>query len=237
MVPQNNYTIKHNSLTKSSSWRAAHRLLAYGKYEWPPYISSKPNANEEWRFESSHCAGRAVLTTPSDKVCPSSLFLWTTSDKLRPFNSNPEIANARAPQTTSTPSPSMSAPVPASSSVSPWSPTTTCSRTLFSQQFYLQGPMEVDGHGKMSSGRTYNWLSNCLIWSGLLKQDHTFLRHSMSSKAWWIYALINLSLTQYNFVEFVCQQWRQNEISRIRWATKLKISSFQNFAFFDLCTQ
>ena len=47
--------------------------------------------------------------TPSDKVCPSSRFLWTTSEKLEPCNSNPEIANAGALKTTSTPSPSMSA--------------------------------------------------------------------------------------------------------------------------------
>ena len=47
--------------------------------------------------------------TPSDKVYPSSRFLWTTSEKLEPCNSNPEIANAEALKTTSTPSPSMSA--------------------------------------------------------------------------------------------------------------------------------
>ena len=74
MVPQNNYTLKHNSLTKSSSWRGAHWLLAYGKYERPPYYSSKPKTNEAWRFENSNCGGRAALTTPSDKVCPSSPF-------------------------------------------------------------------------------------------------------------------------------------------------------------------
>ena len=33
MVPQNNYTLKHNSFRKSSSWRGAHWLLAYGKFE------------------------------------------------------------------------------------------------------------------------------------------------------------------------------------------------------------
>ena len=88
MVPQNNYTLKHKSLTKSSPWRGAHWLLAYGKYEWPPYYSGKPKAIEEWRFENSHCGGRAVLTTPSNKVCPSSRFLWTTSEILKPCNSN-----------------------------------------------------------------------------------------------------------------------------------------------------
>ena len=44
---------------------------------------------------------------------------------------------------------------------------------------FLQGHMEVDRNGKMSSGRTYNWHSICLRWSDLLMQDHTFLRHSM----------------------------------------------------------
>ena len=109
MVPQNKYTLKHNSLTKLSSWRGAHWLLAYGKYERPPYYSSKPKANEVWRFENSHSGGRAVSTTHSDKVCPSSPFLRTISGKMKPCNSNPEIANAGAPKITSTPSPSMSA--------------------------------------------------------------------------------------------------------------------------------
>ena len=30
MVPQNNYTLKHNNLTKSSSWRGARWILVYG---------------------------------------------------------------------------------------------------------------------------------------------------------------------------------------------------------------
>ena len=48
-----------------------------------------------------------------------------------------------------------------------------------STRSFLQGHMEVDGNGKMSSGRTYNWHSICLRWSDLLLQDHTFLRHSL----------------------------------------------------------
>ena len=96
MVPQNNCTLKHNSLTKSSSWRGAHCLLAYGKYGWPPYYSSKPKANEVWRFENSHYGGRAVPITPSDEVCLSSPFPRTISEKMKPCNSNPEIANAGA---------------------------------------------------------------------------------------------------------------------------------------------
>ena len=111
MVPQNNYTLKHNSLTISSSWRGARWLLAYGKYEWPPYYSSKPKANEVWRFENSHCGGRAALKTHSEKVCRLSLqsFSRKISEKRKHCNSNPEIANAGAPQTTSTSSTSMSA--------------------------------------------------------------------------------------------------------------------------------
>ena len=172
----------------SSSWRGAHWLLAFGEYEWPPYYSSKPKAKEVWTFENSHCGDRAVLTTPSDKVCPSSPLLWTTSEKMKPSNSNLEIANAGAPQTTSTSSLSMCVSLPASSSVSPWSPTTSLSRTLprfpdsprpYPQEIFLQRHMEVDRIGKMSSGRTYNWHSIRLRRSDLLKQDHTFLRHSM----------------------------------------------------------
>ena len=189
MVPQKNYSLKHNSLTKSSSWTGARWLLAYGKYERPPYYSSKPEANEVWRFENSHCGGRAVPITPSDEVCLSSLFLLTISEKMKRWNSNPEIANAGAAQTTSTSSSSMCASFSASSSVSPWSPLTkSCSRTLSefpdspcpsTQEISLQGHMEVDRNGKMSSGGTYNWHSICLRWSDLLMQDHTFLRHSM----------------------------------------------------------
>ena len=89
MVPQNNYTVKHISLTKSSSWRGGHWLLAYGKYEWPPYYSSKPKANEVWRFENSHCGGRVVSKTHSHKISPSSPFpekslrKWNTATQTR----------------------------------------------------------------------------------------------------------------------------------------------------------
>ena len=54
-----------------------------------PYYSSKPKANEVWRFENSHCGGRVALTTPSDKVCPSSPFpgkslrKWNTATQTR----------------------------------------------------------------------------------------------------------------------------------------------------------
>ena len=77
---------------------------------------------------------------------------------------------------------------PASSSVSPWSPTTSYSRTSpgfpdspcpYPQEIFLQRDMEVDRNGKTSSGRTYNSHSIRLRWSDLLMQDHTFLRHSM----------------------------------------------------------
>ena len=154
-----------------------------------PYYSSKPKANEVWRFENSHCGGRSSgVKTHSDKVCLSSPFLWKISEKMKPCNSNPEIANAGAPQTTSTSSPSMCISLPASSSVSPWSPTTSYSRTSpgfpdsprpYPLDIFLQGHMGADRNGKMSSGRTYNWHSNCLRWIDLLMQDHTFLRHSM----------------------------------------------------------
>ena len=121
-------------------------------------------------LKNSHCGGRAVLTTPSDKLCPSNPLLWTTSEKLKSCNSNPEITNTGAPQKTSTSSPLMSASLPASSSVSPWSSTTSCSRNPpgfpdsvrpTTQEIFLQRHMEVDRNGKMSSGRPYNWLSIC----------------------------------------------------------------------------
>ena len=57
--------------------------------------------------------------------------------------------------------------------------------------------MDVDGNGKMSSGRTYNWHSICSRWSDLLMQDHTFLRHSLVEQHltinwWWLSIIKNL---------------------------------------------
>ena len=143
-----------------------------------------------------------VSTTPSDKNCPSSQFPRTISKKREPWDSNPEIATVGAPQTTSTTSSSMSG------SLLP---------RIFTQQqvvpeihpdplrpsprqLSLQGHMEVDGNGKISSGRTYNWLSICLKQSDL-RQDHTFLRHSIEYQDltinWWIY--MPYALTTYSF--------------------------------------
>ena len=48
-----------------------------------PY-SSKPKANEVWRFENSHCGGRAVSKTHSDKVSPSSPFSGKSLRKWNP---------------------------------------------------------------------------------------------------------------------------------------------------------
>ena len=98
---------------------------------------------------------------------------------------------------------------------------------------FFQGHKEVDGNGKMSSGRTYNGLRIGLRWSDLLMHGIATLHYQLV-----IYMTINhLILTNYKFDEFVCQQWRQDDISRNRWGTKLKLSSFQNFAFLDFCTQ
>ena len=47
--------------------------------------------------------------TASDEVCLSIPFLQTISEKMKPCNSNIDIANAGALKTTSIPSPSMSA--------------------------------------------------------------------------------------------------------------------------------
>ena len=167
-----------------------------------------------------------MLTTPSDKISTSSRFLRTVFEKMKPCNSNPVIANAGAPQTTSTSSPSVSAFSPhlhqfrrdlqhqANPELHP------NSHHPSPQHLSLQVDMEVDGNGKMSSGRTYNWLSIYLRWSDLLMKDQTFLRHSMKSKAWLTIGgfthLINLLSTHYDCDEFVCQQWRQHDTSRIR---------------------
>ena len=128
MVPQNNYKLKHTSLTKSSSWGGAHWLLACGKYERPPYYSSKPKANEVWRFENSHCAGRAVSKTHSDKSVPPVHFpenLWE-NETLQHQPGDRQRGSTKNNIDTLT---FDVCPFHASSSVSPWSPTTSYSRT------------------------------------------------------------------------------------------------------------
>ena len=100
--------------------------------------------------------------THSDKVCPSSPFLRKIPGKMKPCNSNLEIANLGALQTTSTPSPSMSAPSPhlhqfrhdlQQQAIPPGFPD---SPRPYPQEIFLQGHMEADRNGKMSPGRTYN---------------------------------------------------------------------------------
>ena len=89
-------------------------------------------------------------------------FSRKTSEKLKPCNSNPEIANVGALQTTSTPSPSMSDYSPhlhqfrhdlQQQAIPPGFPDSPCP---YPQEIFLQGHMEADRNGKMSSGRTYN---------------------------------------------------------------------------------
>ena len=79
---------------------------------------------------------------------------------------------------------------------------------------FLQGHMEVDRNGKMSSGRTYNWHSICLRWSDLLMQDHTFLRHFMEQQLltinwWW------LSIIKYLLIIILMNLSASNEVSMI----------------------
>ena len=187
MVPQNNYTLKHNSLTKSSSWRGAHCLLAYGKYEWPPYYSSKPKANEVRRFENSHCGGRAALTTPSDKVCPFSPFpgkflsKWNPATQARRSLTREHQKQHRHPHLQCLPFPRIFISFAMISNNKLFQNFTRIPgfSLPISTRNFLQGHMEVNRNGKKNSGRTYNWHSICLSWSDLLNQDHTFLRHSM----------------------------------------------------------
>ena len=130
MVPQNNYTLKHKSLTKSSSGFSARGITSLTEiFDWPTRKSQWKVNGKFRRFENSPCGGWAVSKTPSDKICFSSHFPGTISEKKEPWDSNPEIANAGASQTISTSSLSMCVSLPASSSVSAWSPTTSCSWT------------------------------------------------------------------------------------------------------------
>ena len=187
MVLQNNYTLKHKSLTKSSSWRGAHWLLAYGNYERPPYYSSKPKANEVWRFENSHCGSRAVSKTHSDKVCPSSLFprkslrKWNTATQTRRSPTREHQEQYRHPHLRCLLIPRIFISFAMVSNNKHFQNFTRIAglSSPISTKNFLQGHMEVDRNGKMSSGKTYNWHSICSRWSDLLMQDRTFLRHSM----------------------------------------------------------
>ena len=93
-----------------------------------PYYSSKPKANEVWRFENSHCGGRAVSKTHPDKVCPSSPFpenLWGNETlQLKPGDRQRGSTKYNIDTLTFD-----VCLFPASSSVSPWFPTTSFSRT------------------------------------------------------------------------------------------------------------
>ena len=249
MIPQNNYTLKHNNLTKSSSWRGAHWLLAYGKYGWPPYYSNKPKANEVWRFENSHCGSRAVSKTHSDKVSPSSPFLRTNSEKMKPCNSNPEIANAGASQTTSTFSLSMCSLSPHIRQFRPdlqqqaFPELHPDSRTLLAhihKKFFFRGTWRLIEMAKWvlaepTTDTVFAWdevISSCRI--------TLFSDFSWNSNTWLsivgFTSLIHFLCTHYKFDEIFRQQWHHHDISRNRWGTKLKISSIQNFAFLDLFT-
>ena len=186
MVPQNNYTLKHNSLTKSSSWRGAHCLLAYEKYEWPLYYSSKPKANEVWRFENSHCGGRAVSKTHSDKICPSSPFPGKSLRKWNPATQFWRSLTREHHKQHRHPHPrclliSRIFISFAMISINKLFQNFTRIPGLFlpiSTRNFLQGHMEVDRNGKMSSGRTYNWHSICLD-EVISSCSITFLRHSI----------------------------------------------------------
>ena len=187
MVPQNKYTLKDNNLTKSSSWRGAHCLLAYGKYDWPPYYSSKPKANEVWRFENSHCGGRAVSKTHSDKVSPSSPFpgkslrKWNTAFQTWRSPTREHHKQHRHPH------PRCVSPSPhlhqfrhdlQQQAVPELQPD---SRTLLAhlhKTFFFRGTWRLI---EMANEFWQNLqLTQYLLgWSDLLMQDHIFLRHSM----------------------------------------------------------
>ena len=249
MVPQNNYTLKHNSLTKSSSWRGAHCLLDYGKHGWPPYCSSKPKAHEEWRFENSHCGSRAALTTPSDKVCPSSLFSGKSLRKWNPATQTKRSPTREHHKQHRHPHPRCVSPSPhlhqfrhdlQQQAIPDLQPD---SRTLFAhlyENIFFRGTWSLLEMAKWvlaepttdSVSTSDEVISSCRI---------TLFSHiPWNSKTWLSIAsftcLINLLRPHYNFDEFFCQQRRQHEISRNRWGMKLKTSSFRNFAYLDLFT-
>ena len=103
----------------SSLWKiwAAAILFQQTKSYWGMKI---------WKFTLRRSSG---VNNTLRKSWSLQSFSRKISDKMKPCNSNLGIANAEAPKTTSTSSPSMCISLPASSSVSPWSPTTSYSRT------------------------------------------------------------------------------------------------------------
>ena len=143
----------------------------------------------------------------------------------------------------------MCASLPASSSVSPWSPTTSYSRTSpgfpdspcpYPQEIFFRGTWRLIEIAKRvlaepTTDTASDWdevISSCMItlFSDIPWNSNTWLSiGGFTCLNQWI-------LTHYKFDEIVCQLWNQHDISRNRWGTKLKVSSFQNFAFLDLFT-
>ena len=189
------------------------------------------------RFENSHCGGWAMSTITSDTVFPSSHFARAGCEKMKPWDWNPEIANAEAPQTTSTSSPSMSASLPASSSVLPWSPTASCSGTPPG----LSLPISTRTFSSGARGWRQKWQDQFqknlqltqylqeIKWSppAGLHSSQTF-----HGKARYYYDLVDLHSLFTNhllfliFDDFVCQQWRQHDNLRTCWGVELRNSSF-----------
>ena len=246
MIPQNNYTLKHNSLTKSSSWRGAHWLLAYGKYGWPPYYSNKPKANEVWRFENSHCGSRAVSKHTQTKTVPPVLFpenLWENETlQLKPGDCQ------RGSTTNNFDIITLDVCLPprifiSFAMISNNKLFHPDSRTLLAhihKKFFFRGTWRLIEMAKWvlaepTTDTVSAWdevISSCRI---TLFSDIPWNSNTWLSIVGFT-SFIHFLCTHYKFDEIVCQQWRQHDISRNRWGTKLKISSFQNFAFLDLYT-
>ena len=81
---------QHNSLTKSSSWRGAHWLLAYGKYGWPPYYSAnqKLMRYEDLKFtlRRSSGANNTLRRSLSLHSFPSNNFWENETLQLKPWD-------------------------------------------------------------------------------------------------------------------------------------------------------
>ena len=138
---------------------------------------------------------------------------------------------------------------PASSSVPPWLQTTSYSRTPPGSPDSLRpSPQEIFFRGTRRLIEMAKWVlaepttDTVSAWDEVISSCRITLFSDIpwNSNTWLSISgfthLFNLSLTHYNFDEFVCQQWRQHDLSRNRWGTKLKISSFQNLASLDLFT-
>ena len=206
-----------------------------------------------WKFENSQCGKWAVSAIPSDTLFFVSLFRRTIFESVKHSDSYLETPTSSAPPTTSTSLSSTSASVPDFVSQTP--PSSVClsgppaglSSSLslslslsLSSQFFSR-----DIESERGNSSSDNWLSHRLGRTNVFKQDDAvFWRVSIFNsknvadkllRGGFTNSFIHSGNSIFSFYYdwFVCQRWRQHDMSRIHWGKKLKFPQFQ-FSFFDM---